>query len=352
MYFIFLLIILVKVNKWQPFNKPITFILAKEKQRKQYFWNKILTIFIMLCLLIIILPQHVYKTFFENKTQRLEVVFLDVGQGDAIFIKFPQGTTMMIDSGGGVLFGKEKNKIGNKFSIGEQVDSMYLWSRGIEHLDYLVVTHPHSDHMEGFTKVIENFSVGQAIIPVKPNKPNETSEWQDFVHLLASSNTASNTWSKGETHFIDGVKIDVLWPALETITKETVNNKTINNQSLVLRLNYQGYSLLLTGDIEQEVEEILVNTNKELFVDVLKAPHHGSKTSSSRSFLEKIKPALTIISAPTKSRFNHPHLEVVERYKNLGVQIYQTGLSGAITVYIENNNLQIKEFVQQKSSVK
>ena len=349
LYFILLLIILVKINKWEPFNKPITFILAKEKQQKECFWNKILTIFTALCLLIIVIPQRFYKTFFENKPQRLEVVFLDVGQGDAIFIKFPQGTTMMIDSGGSVPFGKEKNKIGNKFSIGEQVDSMYLWSQGIEHLDYLVVTHPHSDHMEGFTKVIKNFSIGQAIIS---EKPNETSEWQDFIQLLTSSNIAINTWSKGESYFIDGVKIDVLWSASETITKEAVSNKTINNQSLVLRLNYQGHSLLLTGDIEEEVEEVLLNTNKELLADVLKAPHHGSKTSSSRGFLEKVNPKLTIISAPAKSRFNHPHLEVVERYKNLGVQIYQTGLSGAITVYIENNNLHIKEFAQPKSLVK
>lgn len=342
-YFICLIIILIVLNNWKPFTKPRKLILASRKIFNKSFFNKFLILFTSICLLIIVLPQHFYKKFFENKTNKLEVVFLDVGQGDAIFIEFPQGTRMIIDSGGNDVLGKE-NK--SSFSIGEQVDSMYLWSRGIEHLDYIVVTHPHNDHIEGFTKIIENFSIGQAIVP---QVFNQNSEWQSFINAINSNNIALKTWSNGE-FFIDGVKVEVLWPTLtqEIALKNTLSkapNKVVNNASLVVRLSYQGHSILLTGDIEKETENFLANSNLDLSAEVIKVPHHGSKTSSSKNFLEKVKPKISIVSAPVKSRFNHPHLEVVERYKNINTEVYQTGLSGAITVFIENNKLHLREFV-------
>lgn len=341
LYFICILVIIVKIHNWQPFVKPTKLVFTNKNKQRKYIFNIFLAIVITINLLVIILPKRFFQIFLEKSTNRLEVVFLDVGQGDAIFIKFPKGTTMMIDSGGTTAFTSKNTLKTSRFSIGEQVDSMYLWSRGLEHLDYILVTHPHSDHIEGFNKVIKNFSIGQAIVPIKVG---ETDEWQNFITTLKSSNIPINTWSRGDLYFIDGVKIEVLWPSQETIIKETVSNKMINNESLVLRLDYQGHNILLTGDIERETEEVLVSNNDSLLADVLKAPHHGSKTSSSKNFLEKIDPTFTIISAPEKSRFNHPHLEVVQRYKDLGVKTYQTGLSGAITVYIEDRKLHIQEF--------
>lgn len=348
LYFVLILVVIIKINKWEFFLKPTKLDIADKSRQKQYIFNKYLAIFISICLVIIVLPQRFYQSVFYDKTNKLEVVFLDVGQGDAIFIEFPKGTKMMIDSGGYNYFNKE-DKVKSKFSIGEQVDSMYLWSRGIEHLDYIVLTHPHNDHMEGFTRVVENFSIGKAIIPQGLMALKESNEWKDFLSLLTSNNIPINVWSRGQSYFIDGVKLDILWSG-NTVESNAINmtNKRVNNESLVLRLSYQGYSILLTGDIEKEVEDILVNSNEDLLAEVIKSPHHGSRTSSSKNFLERVNPAVSIISAPMKSRFNHPHLEVIERYKNLGTTIYQTGLSGAITVYIKDNELHVREFARSK----
>lgn len=335
-YWLIIVFLLVRVNNWQVFICPVKKIEEKRNKKRSYIINTIIITLYLFSLLIISLPNKYYSNIFNNKNTGLEIVFLDVGQGDAIFIQFPQGTTMMIDSGGEMPIKIGDKTIEKRFSIGEQVDSPYLWSRGLEKLDYIVVTHPHLDHMQGFNEVINNFAIKQAILPY--SKGLET-EWIEFKQQLDANNIAINIWSRGQTFFIDGVKIEVLWP--DRVDKA---NFSANNQSLVLCLSYQGYSILLTGDIENKVEGILTNINDNLMVDVLKVPHHASKTSSTEDFLEKTQPKFAIISAPAKSRFKHPHPEVLERYKILGTEIYQTGLNGAITVYIKDNKLEIKKY--------
>jgi competence protein ComEC len=344
-------LIIIKVNRWEIFLIPNKTIILSQKIKMTYLFNSFLSIFLILCLLIIILPKTFYQTLFPNRFDSLEVVFLDVGQGDAIFIEFPKGTKMMIDSGGSSIFTKHI-KAEKKFSIGEQVDSKYLWSRGIEHLDFIVATHPHQDHIEGFTDILKNFSVGQVILPQDPEK---NVGWKSFINEIKPKNIPINIWSKGETYFIDGVKIDVLWPEKETsqdsFKQFNKENKEINNQSLVLYLSYQGYSLLLTGDIEKEVEKVLVEEKKDFSAEVIKSPHHGSKTSNSELFVRKINPIVSIISAPVKSQFNHPHLEVTQRYKALDIAFYQTGLSGAITIFIEGETIYLKEFINPNKKI-
>ncbi|MBK7992956.1 MAG: ComEC/Rec2 family competence protein [Blastocatellia bacterium] len=335
-YWLIILFLLIRIDNWQVFVIPVKKTEEKRNKKKSYTINIIIITLYLFALLIISLPNKYYSNIFSNKNLGLEIVFLDVGQGDAIFIQFPQGTTMMIDSGGEIPIKIANQVIEKRFSIGEQVDSPYLWSRGLEQLDYIVVTHPHLDHMQGFNEVISNFDIKQAILPY--SKGLET-EWIEFKQKLDNSNIASNIWSRGQTYFIDGVKIEVLWP--DRVARTNFN---ANNQSLVLYLSYQNYSILLTGDIEGKVEYILTNTNDDLEIDVLKVPHHASKTSSTEEFLEKTSPKFAIISAPAKSRFNHPHPEVLERYKALGTEIYQTGLNGAVTVYIKDNKLEIKKY--------
>ncbi len=330
-YYLCYISFIVKINKWQPFSRQAT--------KKIQLSSKILVILYIMCLLVVIIPQNFYSTFFNNKDRKLEIVFLDVGQGDAIFVKFPLGTTMMIDSGGKIPIKSKEAQSVQEFSIGEDVDSKYLWQRDIEYLDYILLTHPHSDHMQGFNEIIENFYVKKAILPVNPNP---TGEWQNFFTKLINAHIPVNIWSKGQIYFIDGVKIEVLWPV-----KDIGKKQAGNNQSLVLRLDYQGHKILLTGDIEREVEEFLANSEDDLSAEILKVPHHGSKTSSTWAFLQKVNPKFAIISAPAKSMFNHPHQEVVERYKDLGVKTYQTGLKGAISLYVESDKVEIKEFIER-----
>ena len=335
-YFVAIFFILIRIDNWQVFIIPVKKIEEKRNKKHSYTINIIIILLYLLLLLIISLPNKYYSNIFSNKNKGLEIVFLDVGQGDAIFIQFPKGTTMMIDSGGEIPIKINNQIIEKRFSIGEQVDSPYLWSRGLEELDYIVLTHPHLDHMQGFNEIIKNFPIKQAILPYSNGLE---AEYLEFKQKLKSSNIPINIWSRGQTYFIDGVKIEVLWP--DNVNKINFN---ANDQSLVLRLSYQGYSVLLTGDVESKVENILTNTNDNLEIDVLKVPHHASKTSSTKEFLEKTSPKFAIISAPAKSRFNHPHPEVLEQYKVLGTKIYQTGLNGAITVYIKDNNIEIKKY--------
>jgi competence protein ComEC len=134
------------------------------------------------------------------------------------------------------------------------------------------------------------------------------------------------------------VSVNVLWPP-------AIGEKSANNDSVVLRIQYGERSILLTGDIEQAAERALLVSQQQLHADVIKVPHHGSKTSSTEDFVVATKPQLAIISVGRNSRFGHPHQEVVERWETHGATVLTTGASGTITVTTDGHDLSIKEFL-------
>jgi competence protein ComEC len=290
---------------------------------------------------------------------KLTVYFLDVGQGDSALVVFPQGSTMLIDGGGELSF---KGSTGNAeekrsaepltvrqepnredrepefkeqgFSVGESVVSRFLWSKGLTHIDYLLATHADADHMDGLAAVARNFTINEALVG---RVLRSDSEFDDFVQAIERQKTPLALFNAGQRFEIEGVTIETFWP----LSAKPVAQKSSNNDSIVLRLSYGVNSILFTGDIEKESEEWLIKSGINLRSEVLKIPHHGSKTSSTEAFIDAVSPRLAIFSVSERSRFGHPHAVVVERYQKRGVTLYQTGRDGMITVQSDGATLEV-----------
>jgi competence protein ComEC len=279
---------------------------------------------------------------------RLTVHFLDVGQGDSAFVVFPHGKTMLVDGGGELRFdGRERGVTqseevepvftDNAFSIGEAVVSRFIWSLGRTRVDYVLATHADADHIGGLWDVVRNMQVGQAIVG---HVPTADPEYDRFVDQVRKRRVPLSAVSAGEQFEIDGVAIEVLSPPPAYGSRVTSGN----NDSVVLRLRYGSVSILLAGDIEQAAEESLVASGVDLHADLLKVPHHGSRTSSTEAFIDAVNPRYAVISVGERSRFGHPHATVVRRYLAGDVKLLQTGHDGMVTVETDGASIDVETY--------
>jgi len=284
--------------------------------------------------LAVLVASHPFRP--SLATGKLEVTVLDVGQGDSIFVAFPDRRTMLVDGGG--LAGSEW--IGGYRSgsdVGEEVVSPYLWSRGLKRIDVVALTHGDHDHLDGLNAVLANFNVGELWIGREDNRPG-------VRRLLAEARAhgvAIIRKSQGDTADWDGAQASVLWPP-----KETGERLTPNDASLVLRLSDGGAHFLLTGDIEKRTEEELIADRAPLTADFLKVPHHGSKTSSSDEFLDAVAPRFAAASVGESNPFGHPAEAVVERYAAHGVRLLRTDRDGAITLATDGSDLSLHSYAE------
>jgi len=268
---------------------------------------------------------------------RLNVDFIDVGQGDSAFVTFPDATTMLIDSGGRVNYRGERDAGEAPFEpdvqgIGELVVSQVLWAKGYSHVDYLVATHADADHIQGFTDVAANFSIGWMLIE---RSASQSEDFASVDEVVRSRAIPVRFLSAGDAINIGGALVEVLSPGPEDPSLVSENDR-----SLVIKITYGERSFLFTGDIERTAESRLAMAD----VDVVKVAHHGSRTSSTPQFIDAARPEFAIISVGRRSRFGHPHSEVVERWSNAGVALLQTGTSGMITVTTDGNDLSVSSF--------
>jgi len=315
-YYLPLLVLVIALLHWRPMA------LQAERRCKLHRYVLPLTCAQLLLLAILILhPLSSRRTQYD-----LRIDFLDVGQGDSALVTMPDGTTLLVDAGG--------NTMDSARRIGETVVSEYLWWRGLSEIDYVLATHADADHIDGLNDVLKNFTVRGALIA---RRPVDDPEFAKFSQTLARTNTHSETIEAGDVIHFGDVAVSVLWPPAG-------GEKSTNNDSIVLRIQYGERSILLTGDIEQAAERSLLASQQQLHADVIKVPHHGSKTSSTEAFVAATNPQLAIISVGRTSRFGHPHKEVVERWQGNGATVLTTGNSGAITVTTDGHELTIKEF--------
>ena len=187
----------------------------------------------------------------------------------------------------------------------------------------------------GFADIVKNFSVGQAIVG---SVPEDAPEFDRFNEELARSNTPLRRVGAGERYEIEGVVIDILWPP------PRAGALSENDSSIVLRLTHGSVSVLLAGDIEQAAEDALVSSGVNLRADVLKVPHHGSKTSSSEAFIDRVRPSYGVISVGERSRFSHPAPVVVSRYLARQVKLFQTGRDGMVTVESDGTSFTVRNY--------
>ena len=268
---------------------------------------------------------------------KLEVSVLDVGQGDSIFVAFPDGRTMVMD-GGGQAGAEVMGGYRTGIDVGEEVVSPYLWSRGIKQLDVVALTHAHHDHLDGLHSVIANFRVDELWIGRDEQTPA-------FLALLAEARTRRIRIVQeiqGRKFDWDGVKGNVLWPA-----DVSEVDKASNDDSLVMRIQDGDESFLLPGDIEKKVENELVDEHAPLAADFLKVPHHGSKTSSTDAFVGAVAPRVAVVSVGEGNQFGHPVDSVVERYAHAGVRFLRTDRDGAVTSLTDGHSLVVHTFAEE-----
>ncbi|MBI2618095.1 MBL fold metallo-hydrolase [Candidatus Kaiserbacteria bacterium] len=246
--------------------------------------------------------------FAESRSGLLTVAFLDVGQGDAIFIESPNGNQMLIDGGpnGAVL--RELSKI------------MPFHDRFI---DVILATHPDKDHIAGLIDVIERYEVGKYL---EPGVLNDTGVYQTLLNAV-SEKEIPVTYARRGMHIVldEGVRADILFPDRDVTNVET------NSGSIVLRVVYGETEFMLTGDAPQSIERYLMSLDgNDLQSDVLKAGHHGSRTSSDESFISSVHPDIAVISAGKDNSYGHPHKEVLEILSKAGIKIFNTAEEGTI----------------------
>ena len=252
----------------------------------------------------------------------LQVHFLDVGQGDAILLEYPDGTCDMVDGGG--FFNSDA------LDTGQAILLPYLCRLGVTRLRRVFLTHAHADHMNGLISLMRYIPVDEFYVT---REPVGERNYQQFLRRI---NRAPTRISQGHKFEQAGVKLEVLAP---DDANRTLRVK--NDDSLVLLVRYCGRSILLTGDIEKKGEEALAS-RIQARVDYLKVPHHGSKSSSSLTLLEALRPRAAFISVGSNNWFGHPNPEVLSRYRQNYVLVYRTDLHGTIRLRISDQESRVE----------
>ena len=275
---------------------------------------KLLKIFLVLYIIVII---SIDLGIFNLNTK---VYFIDVGQGDCSLIITEKNTKILIDGGGS-----------DSYDVGENTTLPYLLDRRISKLDYMIISHFDSDHVQGLFAVLENIKVKNVIIS---KQAEMTENYKKFLDIVQKKNINVILAKKGDVIRIDkGSYIEVLFP-LESVEKYISQNE-INNNSLVFKYVDKNIRILYTGDIEKIAEEKIVSlyrgTNK-LEADILKVAHHGSKTSTIESFLELVNPKIAVISVGRNNTFGHPSEDVVKRLEDRNIIVRRTDLEGEVVI--------------------
>lgn len=284
--------------------------------------------------LLISLPALLLLPFFPGAEPRhgkeeLAVAFLDVGQGDSALVRFPNGKTMLID--GGRLFGD--------MDLGKWVVGPFLWDMGVEKVDYLVATHPDSDHIGGLLYILNEFETGT----VYENGDSLKNKGMEVIREAANAREIPvKALKSGDLLRIDGAIVEVLNPGEISAGLQGKGEEKENNRSLVLRVGCGEVSFLFTGDIEYGAEAAMMNSGKDLHSTIIKVPHHGSVTSSSMDFIKAVQPEVAVMSVGADNMFGHPETRVWGRYKKSGAIVLSTAHCGAIEVFTNCKTYRVK----------
>lgn len=261
----------------------------------------------------------------------LKVYFLDVGQGDATYIITPNNRTLLIDGGDWDEF----------FNAGEEVIIPFLKRKKTSTIDFVIISHPHRDHIGGLISVLKKIDVKMVC---DPGFPHPTDTYHEFLQTIHEGKSKYRIIrGKSKLYIDEDIDAVVFYPPNRFKFDDP------NNNSVVLKITYGKVSFLFTGDLEQDGEMDLVNFYKhELKSTVLKSPHHGSSTSSTQKFLDSVNPRIVVISCGYRNRYGYPHTEVLRRYKRMGIKILRTDLNGTIEMTTDGENIKIS--MQKKSA--
>lgn len=263
-----------------------------------------------------------------SSNQFLEVIFFDVGQGDAIFIETPKRHQILIDGG-------PDSKILEK--LGREIP---FWDRNI---DLLILTHPEGDHLAGLIEVLKRYKVENILWTGVKRDTFEWREWQKVIETQKGKGAKLYIARSGQKIILQGSGpckfIEVLYP-LENLGGQEF--KDSNDTSIVTKLIFGENSFLFTGDIYKSGEKKLIDEGAEIGADVLKVGHHGSKTSSGEEFIKEVSPEIAIISVGKDNRYGHPHSEVLETLAKYDITIIRTDQDGDIKIISDGIKYKVK----------
>lgn len=253
----------------------------------------------------------------------MEMTSIDVGQGDSILLVTPEGRVLLVDAGGLPLW------MHSDFDIGEQVVSSYLWNRGIDHIDTVVISHPHADHLGGMPAVMANFHPRELWISV--DRPE--GELLPVVAQAQKAGIEISVKKEGDEFDYGGAHFHVLAPGRDQDT----GAMRPNDDCLVFTASVGSAAALLEGDAERVVEQRIVEEHPE--ATVLKVAHHGSATATSADLLATLHPRYAIISVGVRNVYGHPRREVLARLEQAGVKTYRTDEEGAVSFYLDGKSV-------------
>jgi competence protein ComEC len=274
----------------------------------------------------------------QSKGQ-LTVKVLDVGQGDAILINTGE-QVILIDTG------DDKYREDNRKNEDNNQLFAALDKDGITHIDKLIMTHAHADHIGKAAKVIKQYGVTELI---HNGIPSASGAFRNALKAAKAQGTKQIKVKAGDVlDFGNGVSFKVLNPTSQIIENDTRDLQAdkkvnVNNESIVGILSLGDFSMLLTGDAEKDVEkDLLAAYGNSLKCKVYKAPHHGSHTSSSVNYVKAVQPEYAIISCGPNNKYGHPHKETMQTFKKLNINVLETDKDGTVTVTTDGNTYSVK----------
>jgi competence protein ComEC len=295
-----------------------------------------LTHIVALLTLLILAADVCYWLYQRFWHSDLRVTAVDVGDGSAALLEIPGGTTIMIDGGG---FSDNAT-----FDVGARIIAPFLWQNKIKTIDLLILSHPNSDHLNGLIYLADHFNVTALWAN---GQPRHTLGYKKLMEVCSRRGIFLPAYTHlAREHRFGDVQLDILYPPLDFMDlKESDKWRNSNNNSLVLKVSYGETSFLFPGDIMAAAEmELAGSADGRLASTVLIAPHHGSRSSSSLQFIEKVDPEVVVVSCGRNSRFKFPHPEVLQRYADGGAGIYRTDLNGAVRLSTNGQLIRIKSF--------
>ncbi len=317
-------------NQTSTFTKQKLFLTSKHNFLPRNVLNRksiellgflfcVLGVFIWLC----------WPRFPNFHTNEMTLCLLDVGQGESIFMETPDRKVILLDGGG---------YYKNSLDVGKVVLAPFLWNRGISKIDFLGATHSDNDHIAGLESLANFFPIKNYLA-----RSHEHADQRllNLKNTLKIKGTQLFSFESNSPITIGSVKIKLLHPSNNFIKKYPSNERISNQHSWVILVQYENVRLLLSGDITSKEETYLVNQQTPLNAQILKAPHHGSRFSSSQEFLDAVDPKDVLISSGLNNHFHHPHEEIITRYKESNFQVWRTDQQGALCVKTNGRNNKI-----------
>ncbi|MBQ8133719.1 MAG: MBL fold metallo-hydrolase [Clostridia bacterium] len=246
--------------------------------------------------------------------------FIDVGQGDSEFLELPTGETMLIDA--------STSAYGSKIV-------KYIKDLGYDHIDYLVATHPHADHIGGMKEVVNSLSIGSIYMP---KAETTTKTYENLLQAIQDKGLKIKTAKAGmsiTSSVEQDMDIDILAPI-------GTKYSGLNNYSIVIMLRFKNNKFLYMGDAEQESEAEILERWNDLSADVIKVGHHGSSTSSSEEFVKAVSAKYAVFSLGKDNDYHHPHQQTVNRWKKIGAEMYRTDERGTIKITSDGSELSVE----------